>query len=251
MERLHPGVYIEEIPSGVRPIEGISTSTACFIGKAESGAVGKPVLITNLQEFQKKFGGFLDDSYLAHSVMQFFNNGGKKCYIVRVATSGAMPAEIGIKDRKDSSGNDLSAKILTIKAASPGAWGNKLDIVIKDGRDDPDNEFNLELWKDRSDQQPAMPSQLLETFENLSINPNAVNFVGKIINSKSEFITVEVDSGNLENLKQSELAKGVSLSGTLSDIDLTAMKAGYYKFFIEINLQFCNYSFFKSISKCT
>ncbi|HZD93819.1 MAG TPA: hypothetical protein VE133_06165, partial [Candidatus Sulfotelmatobacter sp.] len=80
MERLHPGVYIEEIPSGVRPIEGVSTSNGAFIGKAEMGPLGSARLVTSLAEFQTAYGGFLSDSFLAHSVFQFFNNGGKKTY---------------------------------------------------------------------------------------------------------------------------------------------------------------------------
>src|SRR6516225_2752983 len=98
MEKLHPGVYIQEVSSGVRPIEGVSTSNAAFIGKAQMGSLNRAVLITSPQEFQTKYGGFLSDSFLAGSVFQFFNNGGKKCYIVRVTGAGALIADISIKD---------------------------------------------------------------------------------------------------------------------------------------------------------
>src|SRR5260370_23681168 len=100
MDRLHPGVYIEEVPSGLQPIEGVSTSNAAFIGKAEMGPLGEAHLITSLAEFQATYGAFLNDSFLAHSVFQFFNNGGKKAYIVRVAGPGVAAASIAIKDRK-------------------------------------------------------------------------------------------------------------------------------------------------------
>src|SRR5262245_17108353 len=138
MDRLHPGVYLQEIPSGVRPIEGVSTSTAAFIGKTEMGPIGKARLVTSVAEFQNNFGTFLPDSFLAHSVLQFFNNGGKKIYIVRVAASGASPASIAIKDR-----GTTPAKTLTIQAASPGAWGNNLDIAIVDSLTDPNNLFTI------------------------------------------------------------------------------------------------------------
>jgi hypothetical protein len=128
MELLHPGVYIQEIPSGVRPIEGASTSNAAFMGKAEMGPVGRAQLITSAAEFESRYGGFLSDSYLAHAVFHFFNNGGKKTYVVRVTGSGT--ATISIKDRK----ND-PAETLTIKAANEGAWGNKLDVVITNSRE--------------------------------------------------------------------------------------------------------------------
>ena len=118
MELLHPGVYIQEIPSGVRPIEGASMSNAAFIGKAEMGPVGKAQLLTSAAEFETRYGGFLTDSYLAHAVFHFFNNGGKKTYVVRVTGSGAATAAISIKDRKST-----PAETLTIKAANEGAWG--------------------------------------------------------------------------------------------------------------------------------
>src|SRR5438093_8770151 len=100
MELLHPGVYIQEIPSGVRPIEGVSTSNAAFIGRAQMGPLGEAVLITSLTEFEPAFGTFLRDGYLAHSVAQFFNNGGRRSYIVRVAGIGARAAQITVRDRK-------------------------------------------------------------------------------------------------------------------------------------------------------
>src|SRR2546430_10694472 len=100
MELLHPGVYIQEIPSGVRPIEGVSTSNAAFIGRAQMGPLNTAVLITSLAEFEPAFGAFLADSYLAHSVFQFFNNGGRRCYVVRVAGARGRAAPVSIKDRK-------------------------------------------------------------------------------------------------------------------------------------------------------
>src|SRR5471030_2715920 len=109
MGRFHPGVYLEEIPSGVQPIEGVSTSTAAFIGKAEMGPMNQAVLVTSQPEFSTRFGTFLNDSFLAHSVLQFFNNGGTRTYIVRVAGTGFQTASITLKDRKT-----VSAKTLLI-----------------------------------------------------------------------------------------------------------------------------------------
>jgi hypothetical protein len=205
MERLHPGVYIEEIPSGVRPIEGVSTSTAAFIGRAEMGPLNKAVLVTSVQEFEKKYGTFISSSFLAHTVFQFFNNGGKKCYIVRVAGSGALAAEIAIKDRKTT-----PAKTLTVKAANEGAWGNKLDVVIANGSGDPDNEFSIQVFKDRSDLVPPLPPLLLETHDDLSMNSAANNFVEKVVAANSSYITAEVTAANTATA-----GAGTSLSGML------------------------------------
>lgn len=90
-QKSKPGVYVEEVPCNVRTIEGVDTSTAAFIGLAEKGDLDKAVLVTNFSEFEEKYGSFYVKSdgtihsYLAYSVFQFFNNGGRRCYVVRVA----------------------------------------------------------------------------------------------------------------------------------------------------------------------
>jgi len=189
METLHPGVYLQEIPSGLRPIEGVSTSNAAFFGKAERGMVKKAKLVTNLQEFENNYGGYLGDSYLSASVRQFFNNGGRKAYIVRIAGPGAAVADLSIKDRK-------GAKALTIRAANEGVWGNKLDIVITNALLDPDNEFAIQVFQDRSDLVPPLSPMLLESHNNLSMNPSAPNYVAKVISANSKYISVVVNDGN-------------------------------------------------------
>src|SRR3979411_3429757 len=73
---LSPGVYVEEVEAGSRPIEGVGTATAAFVGLAEKGPVNSPTLVTNWSQFSQTFGGFLEGSYLAHSVYGYFLNGG-------------------------------------------------------------------------------------------------------------------------------------------------------------------------------
>ena len=206
METLHPGVYIQEIPSGLRPIEGVSTSTAAFIGKAEKGPLRRARLITNLQEFESVYGGFLADSSLTHAVHQFFTNGGKKTYVVRIAGAGAVAADISIKDRK----TPTPAKTLTIRAANEGAWGNKLDIVITDGLVDQDNEFAIQVYQDRSDLVPPLSPLLLETHNNLSMNSVASNFVETVLAANSKYIAATVNTAN-----NASAAAGTSRSGQL------------------------------------
>lgn len=65
---LSPGVYAKEVASGSKPIEGVGTAVAAFVGFAERGPVDEPVLVTNWNRFSQTFGGFLDGSYLAHSM---------------------------------------------------------------------------------------------------------------------------------------------------------------------------------------
>src|SRR5580704_11849697 len=98
---LHPGVYVQEAPSAVKPIEGVSSSTAAFIGFADKGPVpgtilpsgrpAQPVLVTSFTEYTRTFGSFRTDSYLTYAVQGFFQNGGSSLYVIRVIPPPASP----------------------------------------------------------------------------------------------------------------------------------------------------------------
>src|SRR5207302_10679886 len=81
---LSPGVYMEEVPAGSRPIEGVGTAVAAFVGLAERGPVNQATLVTNWSQFTGTFGKFIPGSYLAHAVYGYYQNGGGACYVVRV-----------------------------------------------------------------------------------------------------------------------------------------------------------------------
>ena len=97
---LTPGVYVEEIPSANKPIEGVGTAVAAFVGLAPGGPVNTPMRISNWSQFAKLFGDptnpdngpFMEGSYLAHSVYGFFQNGGSLCWIIRVGAQDGVPA---------------------------------------------------------------------------------------------------------------------------------------------------------------
>ena len=122
-EYLSPGVYVEELESGSKPMEGVSTSTAGFIGLAEKGPVeGVPQLVTSPADFRRTYGGYLSENefgeyrFLAYAVDQFFLNGGSRAFIVRVAPSDAVCAK-------------GSSKVLDISAKNAGAWGDEIRIL--------------------------------------------------------------------------------------------------------------------------
>ncbi len=83
---LSPGVYVEEVDSGSKPIESVGTSTAGFIGECEVGPVNEPILCTNWSTYTKHFGDFKNSKYLAHGVYGFFNNGGGIAFVLNVGT---------------------------------------------------------------------------------------------------------------------------------------------------------------------
>jgi phage tail sheath protein FI len=94
---LSPGVYIEEIPSGARPIEGVSTSTAAFVGPAERGPAGEAVLIGKLDDYKATYGDIVSETdAMGLAVQAFYLNGGKAAYICRIAGGGAAAASAEI-----------------------------------------------------------------------------------------------------------------------------------------------------------
>ncbi len=128
-EYLSPGVYVEEFESGSKPMEGVSTSTAGFIGLAERGPVeGVPQLVTNPANFHRIYGGYLSENefgeyrYLAYAVEQFFLNGGSRCFVCRVAPQDAACAT-GFMPNKDEA-------VLQLTAKNPGMWGNNIRVVV-------------------------------------------------------------------------------------------------------------------------
>lgn len=179
----YPGVYVEEVSSGVRPITAASTSTAAFIGQAERGSLTDAVRITNFTQFQNLYGGYLQSSFLAHAVFQFFNNGGAICYIVRVAGDNVATASINLADRAGA-----PAVSLTVAARSPGGWGNALELVVSNGTRDPGNEFNLTVYM-------AETAEPVERFENLSMVSSAPNFV-ETVTANATYVRVTVNVAN-------------------------------------------------------
>src|ERR1044071_311057 len=96
-EYLSPGVYVEEVATGPRPIEGVSTSTAGFVGQTERGPV-LPRLVTSFSEYQRWFGGLVEPTipFLPFAVQGFFDNGGKRLFVARVARSDAAPSVLDL-----------------------------------------------------------------------------------------------------------------------------------------------------------
>src|SRR5689334_22453795 len=92
---LSPGVYMEEVSSGSRPIEAVGTAVAAFVGFAERGPLHEPVLVTNWTQFKQTFGDFVEDYYLAHAVYGYFQNGGGVAYVVRVGGASGASASTG------------------------------------------------------------------------------------------------------------------------------------------------------------
>src|SRR6267378_3723965 len=112
---LSPGVYIEEVDRGSKPIEAVGTSTAAFIGESSVGPTNEAVLCTNWAQYTRTFGDFSHSTLLAHAVYGFFNNGGTKAFICNVAPK-TMTAEQAAKEAEKKEAETKKAE-----AAKPGA----------------------------------------------------------------------------------------------------------------------------------
>lgn len=118
-EYLHPGVYIEEIERGPRPIEGVPTSTAAIVGEAERGST-MPRLVTSYKDYQRWFGDvFHPTKFLPYAANGFFENGGKRTFVARLVGNGATLATATFGD-------------FIVRAAGPGLWGTRVRVKISD-----------------------------------------------------------------------------------------------------------------------
>jgi phage tail sheath protein FI len=131
-----PGVYIEEIPSGVHTITGVATSITAFIGRAERGPVNKPTTITSVGDFVRIFGS--PTTTLGSAVQDFYLNGGSQAIIVRLYHAGAGPTTAGL--------NPSGA--LPLRAWTEGVWANKLVAIVDPLDVDADAAKRLNVTKD-------------------------------------------------------------------------------------------------------
>jgi hypothetical protein len=223
-EYLRPGVFVEEIPSGAYPIEGVGTSTAGFVGIATRGALNQPKLVTNWSQFVKHFGDYRRDSYLAYAVYGFFLNKGRRCFVTRVASSSAKIASLDLKDRAD-------VNTLRIQALNEGEWGNNLSIDIADGQRQPATEFKI-VVKEKGN--------VVEVWDNLSMDDSKNNFVENVINGRSNYMQVlDLDSTSTPPDDRPQVQADVPLAGGVDGVsDITdsdyigsqANKSGLYAF---------------------
>ncbi len=231
-EYLAPGVYIEEIQTGPRPIEGVSTSTTGFAGVTERGPV-LPRLVTSWEDYKRWFGDYVDrpggppQIYLPYAVRGFFDNGGQRLFIARVTPEDAVRAAA-----------DRAPLILT--AIGPGTWGNSVMIRIRDASLRRDNSptatwFRLSLiyYRDGVPQDfvdptdPALVADprrrepdVIEDYDNLSTIPTDTNFAESVVNAASKLVTIAVAGrpGNIDSFSPGDVLEG-GTNGSPLDVD--------------------------------
>lgn len=140
---LSPGVYMEEVDKGTKPIEGVGTAVAAFIGYTERASetrngsthslVGKPTLVTNWSQYVAKFGAFVEGAYLPDSVYGFFANGGGICYVLSLKSLGeSSDGAEAIAAKASITAGDKKTNLLEFTAKESGISGNTISVDIKD-----------------------------------------------------------------------------------------------------------------------
>ena len=188
---LTPGVYVEEVPSTSKPIEGVGTSIAAFVGLAPGGPVNTPMRISNWTQFAKIFGDpnepdngpFMEGAYLAHSVYGFFQNGGGLCWVVRVGA-----------------GNGAGSRP---QAALPAAADKSIEAFHAEAKSDVNGNVKVELSEEPAAGEGAEPTFKLvvdagtegkEEYEGLTLKKGRQNLATKV-NSASKLIKITEAAG--------------------------------------------------------
>jgi len=189
-EYLSPGIYVEEVERGAKPIQGAGTAMAAFIGFAASGPCDQPVLVTNWSQFVETFGALdesgrrqphIDGAYLSHSVYAYFANGGGRCYVSRIAPA-VMPTAIARLAIPSATSEGSTALSLSRR----GELTSDLEIQIsgvspKAPKDGP-AVFSVKL----------RAGDIEETYEKVSMAPDDAQYVVTLLNEKSSLVQLEV-----------------------------------------------------------
>lgn len=224
----YPGVYIEELPSAVRTITGVSTSITAFIGRTLRGTPDKAVMIHSFAEFQQRYGGLWANSPLSYSVQQYFLNGGRDALIIRIH-NGATAASLSLP---------AGANTLTLDAADPGEWGRKLSAEVDYDTAVPTDTtlYNLKITDSGTGAE--------EFHRNLSTSTASPRHITKVLKDESRLVRVQgsapatrpdetasavqasaVSGGDGSNVGDSQVISSTAKAGihALDDVDLFNM----------------------------
>ncbi|MBA2254268.1 MAG: phage tail sheath family protein [Chloroflexi bacterium] len=195
---LSPGVYVEEVESGSKPIEGVGTAVAAFVGLAARGPTNAPTLVTNWTQFVSLFGDFMEGAYLAHAVYGYFQNGGGVAYVVRIGGDGPAPAaRAEIATAKDGKLSGYRATAL-----EAGQSGNQISIEVTEATTPGEDTFKLTV---------SAPGRPAEVYDNVSTKRGKNNVV-TLVKEQSQLIQLE-EIGSAGAMERVPARGKVSLGG--------------------------------------
>ncbi|MGH4021589.1 MAG: phage tail sheath family protein [Pseudonocardiaceae bacterium] len=200
---LSPGVYVEEVEAGSRPIEGVGTAVAAFVGLAAQGPYNTPTLVTNWNQFTQTFGEFVQDSYLAHSVYGYFLNGGGACYVVRIGGNDAADGKGSAGKKKELTEGPQamlgSYRVIALDGGTSSAPQLTVQVADPSGEDPPEGSFKLVVKRG---------NKVEETFDPVTTARGKDNVV-TVVAERSKLIRIE------ETTTGAALAKPEKTSVTL------------------------------------
>lgn len=179
----YPGVYVQEVPSGVRTIAGVSTSTTLFVGAAADGPIQVPVLCVSYTEFKDTFGESGAAGDLARYVRLFFLNGGTRCYVLRIA-NGATTSSVTLNAEDGTPALELTAK-------SAGLTGESIRAAVSYKGQYPEITFNIDIF--RVDAKGAVSAS--ESFIGLSMDPNSATYAPELLSQRSDLVNATFPGG--------------------------------------------------------
>lgn len=234
----YPGVYIEEVPSGVRTIMGVPTSVVAFVGRAARGPVNEPTIIFGFGDFERIFGGLDQRCPLSFAVRSFFLNGGGQAVIVRVTGALAAPSTVSIDGLK-------------LTASSPGSWGKNIHVEVNraglgpvpggpNPATDPATRFGLTNNNDLFNLKVALDAEMgnvVEDFRNLAF-ADCSRRIDRVLAAESSYlriadVSLDIPAGSPSSLSTAIVsATGGNDGDPLSDASefgsTSPKNTGYY-----------------------
>ena len=214
----YPGVYIEEVPSGVHTITGVATSIGAFVGWAPKGPTDEAVLVQSFSDYQRAFGGLDARSLLGYSVSQFFNNGGSQTYVIRLAlTPPAITTGNGKNQVPSGSGTATPGAVtiapsggqITFTAKAPGVWSTAYGIqIVNPGSGGGAGTFDVSVVYAPS----TVPLIAVEIFKNRTI-ANVASINSNLVTAATTGSPVAPDNGTYM-LKGGTDGNGITSGGT-------------------------------------
>lgn len=183
-----PGVYVQEVSSGVRTIAGVSTSVALFVGFTRSGPVNTPIRCPTYSDYAASFGEDVTAGEMTRQVKLFFQNGGTQCYVLRVAEGFAS-------SRITLLGEDAATAVLTLTAASPGVAGDLIRAAVTYNGTQPEDTFNLELFRWTPMPNGTLVRQAGEIWRGLSMDPDSGAFAPAVLDASSKLVSAAAAGG--------------------------------------------------------
>lgn len=212
----YPGVYVEEKSSGVRTITGVATSTTLFVGMSRKGAVGRPVPVRGIDQFEGLFGNDTAYGELVPQVRQFFLNGGGEAIVVRIAGTGVAPAAVTLR-------SPGGTNVLRLTAKSEGTLGQEIRAIVDYDTPTPELTFNIELFRRSIDANGATQISENEFFGDLSMHPDSPRYAPTVISRGSALVNAALPGAALTptgaGFSQSALVLPMGDAPTIAALD--------------------------------